>query len=63
MDDDVVVVVAFSAVISYLNVFASESYSGLKSSIMANSCLCSSSSKTRTALGGSAAKLSGPVLQ
>jgi DNA repair protein RadA len=34
MDDDVVVV-AFSAVISYFNVFASGSYCGLKSSIMA----------------------------
>jgi hypothetical protein len=33
--DDVVVVVAFSAVISYLNVFATGSYSGLKSSITA----------------------------
>ena len=62
MDDDVVVV-AFSAVMSNFNVFASESYSGLKSSITAISCLSSSSSTTRAALGGSIAKLFGPVLQ
>jgi hypothetical protein len=55
---------AFSAVISYFNVFASESYSGLKSSIMAKSCFCStSSSRIKTALGGSTAKLSSPILQ
>jgi hypothetical protein len=47
-----VVVVAFSAIISYFNVFASGSYSGLKSSNTANSCLSSRSSRIRTALGG-----------
>jgi hypothetical protein len=57
--------VPFSATISYLNVFASESYSGLKSSITAKSCLCpvASSSTTRATLGGSTAKLFAPVLQ
>ena len=61
---DVVVVVAFSAVISYFNVFASGSYCGLKSSITPKSCLCStSSSRIKTALGGSTAKLFVPILQ
>jgi hypothetical protein len=56
--------VPFSATISYLNVFASGSYSGLKSSITAKSCLYSTSSwTTRATLGGSTAKLFAPVLQ
>jgi hypothetical protein len=57
--------VPFSATISYLNVFASESYTGLKSSITAKSCLCSAalSSTTRATLGGSMAKLFAPILQ
>ena len=59
-----VVIVAFSAVISYLNVFASGSYSGLKSSITPKSCLCSHHHlESETALGGSTAKLFVPILQ
>ena len=58
------VVVAFSAAISNFNVFASGSYSGLKSSITPKSCLCSTSSSIiKTALGGSTAKLFYPILQ